>query len=547
MTQANRLIRLATATGLLSFIATGSLHAAPLADNVRLIAATSQASQAAPQARTFAVTQAGTYTVQLTDLVTPSPLATLTVAVATSTATATQLTVTAPATSASMDVMLDVGSYTVQPLAAPATGSAGSFTVTVTPQGSGTPLFTGPWVVPAAAGSSPPGQSATNNSFTVTDSGSYLLSVTDRAFPAALSAFQAIVLREPDGMAMCTVASLAAPSCTMTLAAGTSYDLITLANADATALAGLYSLKIVGGSSGVSEPFAATMPVGSLPQALTVQVPAAENVSVQLSDLNHPAVLGSLKAVAAQGAEVLQQFNASGTASFAAAAGPLQVFASASPGATRGEGTYALYVYDAANVLADLAVPVVDTGHVGYAYSSLLAAAGNYQLVVTDYLLPSPMVALDALAEQRGQLLGSGVTPTPTVSAQSGTVNMVAFAAAPVAGANGLFGIDLVDAGSGATVFQTTQGVGASFQTVDVVASAGKYVAQLTDLGFPANFSQVWLIGTGNRQVLTQIVIGQGSPTGAWCSMCRAPGPMSSTCWPRPAPVSSTAYTVSIW
>src|SRR5262249_39301890 len=82
------------------------------------------------------------------------------------------------------------------------------------------------------------------------------------------------------------------------------------------------------------------------------------------------------------------------------------------------------------------------------------------------------------------------------------------------AGANGLFGIDVVDGVSSAALFQVTQGVGASFQTVDVIATAGKYIAQLTDLGFPADFSQVWMIGTGNRQVVTQIVIGQGSSTG---------------------------------
>jgi hypothetical protein len=501
---------------MLSVLAAGAALATPLADNVRLIAATPQAGLAAPLAKTFAVTQAGTYHVQLADLATPNPLTALTVAVSTSTATATQLTIASPATTASADVVLAVGTYTVQPLAVPAAGSGGSFTVVVTPQGGGSALFTGPWVVPAAAASSPAGQSALNSAFTVTDAGSYLLSVTDRVFPVALSGFQALVLREPDGMTMCVIASLAAPSCALTLTAGTTYDLIVVANADSTALAGLYSLKIVGGSTGTSEPYAATIPVGNLPQAINVQVPTAETVSLQLQDLGYPAALASLNAVVTQGAEALHQSTGSDAASFPAAAGPLQVFASAASDAARGEGAYAVYAHDATNTLADVAVPVVDPGHVGYAFSTLLSSAGNYQLVVTDYHLPSPLVALDALAEQRGQLLGTGVTPVATLSAQSGYVNTLAFAAAPAAGANGLFGIDLVDAASGSTVYQTTQGVGASFQTIDVVASAGKYVAQLTDLGFPANFSQVWLIATGNRQVLTQVVIGQGSSSERW-------------------------------
>ena len=155
-----RLLRLATATAMTSLLAAGTLRASPLADNVRLISATPQAALAAPDARSFSVTQAGMYTVLLTDLATPAPLSALSVGIASSTATPVRLTVSAPARSASMAVMLDAGTYTVQPLAVPAAGTGGGFTVTVTPQGNTTALFVGPWVVPADAGGSPPGQSA---------------------------------------------------------------------------------------------------------------------------------------------------------------------------------------------------------------------------------------------------------------------------------------------------------------------------------------------------------------------------------------------------
>jgi len=497
-----------------SLLAARAAPATTLSDSVRLISATAQAGLAAPVARTFAVTQAGMYTIVLTDLATPRPLSALSVAIATSSASAAQLAVNSPATSATMTVTLAAGTYTVQPVAVPATGSGGSFTVSVTPQGGNSAVFVAPWVVPAAAGGSPPGQAAINTPFTITDAGSYTLTVTDRAFPVALGALQAIVLREPDGMTMCTIASLAAPSCVMTLAAGTTYDLVVLANADATALAGLCSLKVSGGSSGTSEPFATTLPVGSLAQPLALQVAQADTISLQLSDLDYPAPLTSVAAVVVQGAEVLRQFNSPGTSSIAVGAGSLRVYALATPDPARGEGAYALYAHDATSTLADVGVPAVDASHVGYAFTTSLAAAGNYQLTVTDFQLPSPLAALDVLAEQQGQRLAHGVVPAPTLNAGGGTINVLAFANAPAPGSDGLFGIDLVDNGTTATVYQATQGVGAAFQTVDVVASAGKYVANLTDLGFPADFSQVWLVGTGHRQVLTQIVIGQGSRDG---------------------------------
>jgi hypothetical protein len=495
-------------------VAAMGAHAAPLADNVRLISATTPAALPAPPSHSFSVTQAGMYTIVLTDLATPNALSSLSVAVASSTASAAQLQVTSPAESDSKTVQLDAGTYTVQPLAVTAPGSGGAFTVTVTPQGGGAAILTQPWAVAATPGSSPPGQSAFRRTFTPTDAGLYMLTMTDRIFPAALSAFQAIVLHEPDGATVCTIASLAVPNCTMTLVAGDSYDLIVLANADATTLAGLISLDVIGGSVGTSEPYGESVAVGSLSQPVVAQVAAGGNVVVQLSDLNYPSALASVQAVATQGAQFLQQFNVAGSANINAAAGAMQVFVWAAPNATSGEGAYAVYVHDASNTLADVAVPVFDSNHVGYAFSTTLAAAGNDQLVVTDYQLPSALVALDALAEQHGQRLGAGISPAPTLNAAAGKMTMLAFAGAPVAGANGLFGIDLLEGSSSNALFQITQGVGASFQTVDIIATAGKYVAQLTDLGFPADFSQVWMIGTGNRQVLTQIVIGQGSSTG---------------------------------
>ena len=72
-------------------------------------------------------------------------------------------------------------------------------------------------------------------------------------------------------------------------------ELASVAQADANTLKGLYNLKIVGGTSGSSVVYAATLPVGGLSQAQSIIVPAASagNISVQLQDLGYPAALGS--------------------------------------------------------------------------------------------------------------------------------------------------------------------------------------------------------------------------------------------------------------
>ena len=374
---------LASTAALLSLLPSAQLHAAPLADNVRLVADSFASANAAPDAQTFVVTQAGVYTVKVTDLASPSALASLSVAVASSGGTATKLTVTAPATTTSADVTLAEGTYTVQPLAVTASGSAGSFTVAVTPSGGSTPLFVGPWAVAATAASSPAGQSVLHKQFTVSDAGNYQLTVTDRAFPMALSDLQVIVLSQPDGATQCTIVSLAAPSCSLALGAGTTYDLIVVATADAVALQGLYSLKVVGGSTGTSTPYAATHPVGAMRAALNVPVATAENVTLQFKDLMYPAALGSASALVTQGPDVIQPLALGANASIPASAGTLQVFVVATAATTPGMGAYSVYATDAAGTLLDRAVAATDSTHTSYSFTTPLAAAGSYQFIVS--------------------------------------------------------------------------------------------------------------------------------------------------------------------
>jgi hypothetical protein len=500
---------LRTAAGLLPLFVAFTVQAAPLVDTVKLIADSPAAAAAAPAARTFTVTDAGAYQVTLTDLKSPAALSALSVAVASSTATATSLN--APGTVATASVTLAAGDYTVQPLATGASGSPGSFTVTVTPAGGVTPLFQNQWAVAAPAATSPPGQSLLTAQFNVIDGGTYTVEFTDQNFPAPLSSLLLTVALHGDPNLLCTFNLGSTPPCQLQLAAGSTYDLFVIAQADATALKGLYSLKIVGGSTATSVAYAVTQGAGAMAGALNVPVPAAGTVAVQLNDLGKPAALDSLRARVMQGADLLQAIDTPGSASVTVpAAGTAQIFVLASPNASVGESSYAVFASQGTATLLDVAVPVVDAGHLGYVFSTVLTAPGPYVLNVNDFQLPSPLTELNAVAEQAGATLVSGSGAMQIAAASNGTLNIVAFTAVPAANASGLFGVQLAQANSPAIVYEITQGVGAAFrsQTVDIISSGGSYVAQLTDLGFPVNLAQVWLIGTRGQSVVAQIIGG---------------------------------------
>jgi hypothetical protein len=497
---------LKTVAGLLPLLAVCAAQAAPLVDTVKLIADTPAAAAAAPAARTFTVTEPGAYLVTLTDLNSPKALSAVSVAVANSTATAANLS--APGTA---NVTLAAGNYTVQPLATAASGSAGSFTVTVTPAGGVTPLFQNQWAIAPPAAATPPGQSLLSAQFKVVDPGSYTVEFTDQNFPAPLSSLQLTVALHGDPNLLCTFKLGSTPPCQLQLQAGSTYDLFVVAQADATALKGLYSLNIVGGSAATSVAYAVTQGTGGLAGALNVPVPAAGNMSVQLNDLGKPAPLALLSARVVQGATLLQAIDTPGSVSVSVpAAGTAQIFVLASPNASVGESSYAVFASQGASTLLDVAVPVVDAGHLGYAFSTVLTAAGAYQLTVNDFKLPAPLTEFNALAVQAGAALVSGTGATQIAAASNGTLNMLVFTAVPAANASGLFGVELTVPNTPNTVYAITQGVGAAFrsQTVDIISSGGSYVAQLTDLEFPAKFAQVWLIGTRGQSVVTQIIGG---------------------------------------
>jgi hypothetical protein len=478
--------------------------ATPLVDTVRLIADSADEGNRAPSAQTFRIDQAGTYTIKLTDLMTPSPLAALSVAVANSAGTVASLS--GPGAITSKDVPLSVGTYTVQPLASAIGGGAGAFTVTVTPPGGASTIYQNNWPVIAPPAAQPNGQSTLQTGFSPRESGSYLLSVTDRNFPAALSALSLLLLDHATGNPLC---SLTLPgtltSCTVTLTAGQSYDVAVVAQGAGPRLKGLYSLKLIGGTSGSTVALAQTLPVGGLQPAQHFNLAAAATVAVRLSDLRFPAPLVAINALAVQGGDVQQSFSAPGTANLAAAAGEVDLFVDAQADSSVAQGAYSIYATNGGAALLDAMVPVVDAAHVAYSFSRQIAAGGDYQWDLTDFAVPGPLTGLSAVVEQNGAALASatGTSSSIVTGVQTGQVNVLAFTA-NTAGNSGLFGIDLRGTAAQGTVLETTQGVGAGFQseTATITSATGKYALQFTDLGYPNALGQVWLIATQGKSVV---------------------------------------------
>jgi hypothetical protein len=497
--------RLGAAAALFWVSGLASAGAASLLDQVTLVSDATVAGDPVPPAQTFTIAQSGSYTVTLTDLQLPTALAALSLAIADSTGTQVALSAAGQKT-----VALPAGTYTAQVLALAASGAVGgAFGVQLTPAAGGAAVWQYSDAIGAASPPPSSGQSVLSTKFTVTAAGSYQLTVSDLSFPVALSSLQLVILNDCGTTPGCVTSPVSptpavgpAISVPLTLAAG-NYDLFVIAGADTTALQGLYSIQIAAAGNVL---YATTVPVGQLPAAIAIPVPAAGSVALQLVDLASPAALASIQAVVTQGAGVLQQLSGAGTTSFAAAAGPLQLYVLGQPGGSTGQGSFEAYATSGTQTLADVAQPVLAPGSFGYEFSANVPAA-TYQAGIYDFQLPQAFSSLNAVVAQGGVVLTTTTSSSGTFAAVAGPINFLVFPAFASATANGLFGAQLVAAGAnGAAAFQATQGVGALFSAYTfTVSTAGTYNLTLTDLLFPAKFTSLAVIATRGYSLAGQV------------------------------------------
>jgi hypothetical protein len=490
----------------------GVAHATdPLPAETRLVAApgsptTTQLSFNIPTAQDLVVT--------LTDLQIPAAMVSASVVIAQGAALAGTAQLASPATSATVSLPAATGDYTLFVFGQPNAGfSVGTYTVCVAPKASPSNCIQSASLagnITAQSTANDPTVSTFNSNLQVTTAGSYTFNFQDLQFPVALQTAPNLGLFQGSTPIQLGIVAGSAIS----LSPGT-YTLLAIAQADQTIKSGLFGITIVG-------PGSASLLNTSVPVGLTNSSPPflnanAQSVTLTVIDYGFPGPLASASALVTAGGSALGNASAAGGAmSFPAPAGDLQLWTYAAVGAT--PGTFSADVSGTAD-LYTTAQGVQPAGS-AYAYAFVsppLTAAGAYQATAADLQFPSQLGGLSFAVAQNGAIVQQSATATSiNFNATAGTVILLAGAQTPSSGStsgNGLFDVNLQTTGASAQlVYDKTQVVSSTpalfdAQTINLGTSAS-FDASLTDLQFPAAFSNLALVVSRGSQILGKIYGG---------------------------------------
>jgi hypothetical protein len=489
------------------FVLTAGLaHADVLLDQTNLIGLP---TVAAPSSYSFTAATAQALTLTLSDLQTPAAFTSLQVAVTLGDTLIGSATVDATTHSVTLAIPAAVGNYTLHVIGTPnSTQGIGSFGVCVAPAASATSCiaaysYSDVILTPSAPSTTP--SSALDTNFTSsTVAGVYTVTITDDTFPLALQSISGGIA---NGTTPVNTTSFTFGANQVTLAAQTSYTLIIAALANAGVPAGLYSVHITDPTGAAV--FDRTLPVGTMPSPTIVDNPAAQSLSLSLTDLAYPAALTTVGVAVTQGSTSLAALTASGTvSSFPAPAGSISIWQYAVAGAQPGvyslslsSGTASLYSTN----------QVVGTGTTAtaqsFAFVVNLPAAGTYNLAVNDFQFPVAFQSVASTVAQNGVALTQ--TSSGNFTAAQGLAIVVVNATPPQNG-NGIFSVTVQTTGaSPQTLLDQTQAVGGVFSTQQVsLGHSGSYNVTLTDLGFPASFQNLAVVVSQAGQVLGKIYGG---------------------------------------
>lgn len=471
-------------------------------------------TQAVPVQETFAIATAGTYTVTLTDLgalLTPSaPLASVALAVTNgSSIVGTTLTAAGSTTFTASAA----GNYTVQVVGSPGTviGSGPIGIQIASSSGTQVASFSATLALPSTS-TSTSNVGVLNDSFTVTSSGNYQVTLSDLQLPQALSTLTMAIANE--GGVLVTNSTLATSSGTTTvsatvaLQAGVTYRIFAGGQANTTTNAGLFGVSVT--AQGSSTPvYSSTTPVGAVTYISSPALTAG-SYTLSIADLAYPSALTALGGAVTLNGQSAAVLSAAGTQTFTAAANTYQVFAFGLASSSS-EGSYALSLTPAGGA-AQLSVAraVAASGGSTYTYSYDTTTVGGsvYSLSLADFSFPAQFTSLSVVAMQNGAPLGSALLAAnspASLTPTTGTVSLLVFAQPTSSG--GLFGLSLTAGGSSTATFATTQGVGPLFSTSPVtITTSGSYELSLTDLAFPTPFASIGAIVTSGTSVVGETV-----------------------------------------
>jgi hypothetical protein len=463
----------------------------------------------------FTISPAEDLVVTLTDLQVPAALSSATVVVSQGSSITGDATLASPATTATFTIPAATGQYTLQVFGEPNSSfSVGTFTVCVAPKSSPSNCIqsaslSGNISAPASAANST--ISTVSAPLTVTTAGTYTVSFADDQFPSALQTPPNLAIFQGSQPIALAIAS----GTGLSLSPGT-YTLLAIAQASQSSQAGLYGITITG-PPGVAPLLNSSYPVGTLAPAVQATNPSSQTLTLTVTDFQFPAALAAATALASSGGTVLGTASisaASGTASFPAPAGAVQVWSYAAAGASA--GTYQVSLAAGSDTLLQTPAAVSTASSLAFAYITSPLAAGSYQATATDFQFPAVLPTLAFAVAQAGTILQQASTAsTVKFTAAAGPVVVLA-AAAPPASGNGLLDVNVQTAGASPQLeFDRTQAVGASslFTTQSLnLGTSGNYSVTLTDLKFPAQFADLDLVVSSGGSVIGKIIGGGSFP-----------------------------------
>jgi hypothetical protein len=401
-----------------------------------------------------------------------------------------------------------VGQYTARVFGAPnASYSVGTFTVCVAPKASPSSCIqsasiAGNITAPSAAAN--PTVSTLSTDLTVVTAGSYTVNFADDLFPVALSAAPNLALFQGSAPVSLGIQNGAA----INLNAGI-YRLLAVAQADATAQAGLYGIAI-SGPAGVAPLLNGTFPVGKLSAPSQSTNPSTQTITLKVTDFAFPAALTGANALVTSGAAKLGTASAATPSSFSAPAGPLEVWSFVTAGTDA--GTYEVDLSTASGNLLTSAAGVNNGSSLAFAFVTPALGAGSYQAAASDFQFPTALQGLKFAVAQNDAILATATVAGPlNFTAAAGPVVLLADATTPASG-NGLFDVNVQTPGaSPQLLFDKTQGVSVSglfdSQTI-ILGTSGNFDVTLTDLKLPAQFQDLDLVVSSGGSILGKIYGG---------------------------------------
>jgi hypothetical protein len=469
-----------------------------------------------PVEHDFSITTAGSYQIVLTDLgalyAAPIPMSAVMMAVTTG-GSQVGHTLGAPGT---FQFNATAGStYTVHVVGTPGASSGGVGVIGLQVGTAANPTSIASFSDNVQASASlPPGTAILDDSFTVNNSGSYVISLTDLNLPQNLATLT-LALTVPGQPSSQPVAILPDPNnnnamqATVSLSTGTTYR-ITAIGAAGAANAGLYSAVVTPQGAGTPV-YGKAIPLGATLQVGAVTL-AAGNHTLILTDLTFPASLTQFGAMVLLNGQRIASLSGAGTQSFSSPGGSTyQVFAVALPqSATPSAGAYSLQIQPAGGGSPEFAISRAVTGAgsnlAAFSFDSTLQSAGSYAVELTDFSFPYALNSVRLAAVQNGALVGTALMTAGTLNlnAQVGPITYLVIAQGDPSG--GLFDLNVTATGNTALLFDVTQGVNAAFISRKVsVTATGTYGISSSDLGFPTSFSNLSLMVTQGANNLGRI------------------------------------------